>query len=199
VPQIVALKKSVDGPQRGREKAPTAFTAADQRLLGFLARVGKLTPSEVEAAKTACRGSGVSALHFLAEETALPENEVAQTVAQGLGLPLVDLATLQVDEWVASLIEEGVAQRFALVAIGADDETLTLVMANPFDQEAIKFVEFATSRRVRRTVGTRSPLVVHPATGHWNARSTNQSRLGVTRSRPDRSKPPETMSPMRIE
>jgi len=184
VAQIAVLKKQNEGPQRGRQQAAAALTAADQRLLGYLVRVGKLTQAESDAAKAACQSAATSALEFLAAEGRVSENEIAQAVAQGLGLPLLELASPQVDEWVAGLIEESVAQRFALVAVGADDETLTLVMANPFDQEAIKFVEFATSRRVRRAVAPRSEIlrVIARVHGHASTLASVLADVPETRS-----------------
>jgi type II secretory ATPase GspE/PulE/Tfp pilus assembly ATPase PilB-like protein/FixJ family two-component response regulator len=152
-----------------RDKSPAGFTPADQRLLGFLARAGKLERAAAEAARAACAASGRSAFEFIAAETALSEADVARALAEGLGFPLVDLKQVQADEWVADLVDESICERYALIASAADDETVTLVMANPFDQEAIKFVEFATGRRVRRAIGVRSAILREVARAHGHA------------------------------
>ena len=141
-------------------KSPVSESlVADQRLLGFLMKIGKLDRREAEAARNACQAEGASAIEFLASGDPQHEENLAAAIAHGLGLPLLKLATVSIDEWAADLVDEATATRFALIAVGADDETVTLVMANPFDQEAIKYVEFATERRVRRAVGARGDIL----------------------------------------
>ena len=165
----IAVLKQPGGSRPSRDKTPAGFTAADQRLLGFLARAGKLDRSAAEAARAACAATGRPTFEFLAAETALSEADVARVLAEGLGFPLVDLTQVQVDEWVADLVDEAICDRYALIATAADDETVTLVMANPFDQEAIKFVEFATGRRVRRAIGVRTDILREVARTHGHA------------------------------
>ena len=122
-------------------------------------KIGKLDRREAEAARNACQAKGASAIELLASGDPQHEEDLAAAIAHGLGLPLLKLATVSIDEWAADLVDEATATRFALIAVGADDETVTLVMANPFDQEAIKYVEFATERRVRRAVGARGDIL----------------------------------------
>jgi type IV pilus assembly protein PilB len=168
-----AALRRVESP---RERAPELSTEkriasvsslADSRLLGFLVKAGKLERSEAEAAKAGHESHGVSVIDFLAEDH-LSEAEIAEAIAQGLGLPLLRLASTHIDEWAADLVDEAVANRFAMIAVTADEETVTLAMANPFDQEAIKFVEFASGRRVRRAVATYSEILdaIAKAYGH---------------------------------
>jgi hypothetical protein len=104
-----------------RDKSPAGFTPADQRLLGFLARAGKLERAAAEAARAACAASGRSAFEFIAAETELRESDVARALAEGLGFPLVDLKQVQADEWVADLVDESICERYALIASAADD------------------------------------------------------------------------------
>jgi type IV pilus assembly protein PilB len=142
------------------EKAAVSTTPpADQRLLRFLTKIGKLDSLDAEAAKKACQGERVSAVEFLTSGEPEREQELAEAIAKGLGLPLLKLDTVTIDEWAADFVDEATANRFALVAVSADDETITLAMANPFDQEAIKYVEFATERRVRRAVAGRGEIL----------------------------------------
>jgi type II secretory ATPase GspE/PulE/Tfp pilus assembly ATPase PilB-like protein len=150
---------------KAEKRRPAPSTLADRRLLGFLVKAGKLERSEAEVAVH--RSQGVSVIDFLAEGH-LTEAEIAESVARGLGLPLIRLSNARIDEWAADLVDEAAANRFALIAITADDEIVTLAMANPFDQEAIKFVEFATGRRVRRAVATYSEILdtIAKAYGH---------------------------------
>jgi len=166
----VALNR-VDRPRDKEprpEKRPAAVPSlADGRLLGFLVKAGKLERSDADAARTAHESHGVSIIDFLAEEH-LSEADIAEAIANGLGLPLLKLANAALDEWAVDLVDEAAANRFAIVAVKADEETVTLAMANPFDQEALKFVEFATGRRVRRAVSTYSDILdaIAKAYGH---------------------------------
>ncbi|HSD09794.1 MAG TPA: ATPase, T2SS/T4P/T4SS family [Candidatus Binatia bacterium] len=141
------------------KSAPIETLVADQRLLGFLMKIGKLDRAEAEAARHTCQAQRTSAIEFLAYGEPHREHELAAAIAQGLGLPLLRLDAGSVDEWAADFVDEATANRFALIAVSADDETITLAMANPFDQEAIKYVEFATGRRVRRAVAPRGDIL----------------------------------------
>ena len=141
-----------------RATLATRWSLADDRLLGFLAKAGKLGRAAMEAAKNACQSRGVSALEFLAEGGTLSAEQIASALADGLGLRWLRLTTMSIDEWVAELVDETSAARFGLLPVAAEDDSVTVAMANPFDQEAIKYVEFATGRRVRRAVCTRADL-----------------------------------------
>jgi len=145
--------------QRAPVDGPKSVSAADQRLLGFLVKIGKLDRGAAEAIKNDCQKQKLSVIEFLASDGRLSEDEVAQSVAAGLGAPLLPLATTKIDEWVVDFVDEKTAARLSLLAVSADDETVTLAMANPFDQEAIKSVEFASGRRVRRAVARRSEIL----------------------------------------
>ena len=180
----IAVLKQPGASLMNRDKSPAGFTPADQRLLGFLARAGKLDRAAAEAARAACAASGRSAFEFIAAETELREADVARALAEGLGFPLVDLKQVEADEWVAALVDESICERYALIASAADDETVTLVMANPFDQEAIKFVEFATGRRVRRAVGVRSAILREVARTHGHASTLASVIADVPENRP---------------
>ncbi len=146
----------IDGKTEPRS---TPLAVADQRLLGFLVKAGKMDRGEAEAAKTACEAQGLSLIEFVVTANRLSDHDVADALAQGLGLPRLRLEAVQVDEWVAGLVDQATATRAGLVAISADAETVTLAMANPFDQDAIKYVEFASGRRVRRAVASRSEII----------------------------------------
>jgi len=150
-----------------RDASTPRPVAADQRLIGFLVKAGRLERGEAEAAKKACHEQNVCAIDYLSREL-LSEADIAQAVAHGLGLPFVRFGPSRVDEWAVDLVDEPTASRFAVLAVAADDETLTLAMANPFDQEAIKYIEFASGRRVRRTVAPRSEILhaIAQAYGH---------------------------------
>jgi type IV pilus assembly protein PilB len=145
-------------PQADKAPAGEALVA-DQRLLGFLMKIGKLERREAEVARNACQTERISAIEFLSSGALEQEQKLADAISQGLGLPLLRLDTVCIDEWAADFVDEATANRFALIPVSVDDETITLAMANPFDQEAIKYVEFATERRVRRAVAARSDIL----------------------------------------
>jgi type IV pilus assembly protein PilB len=150
-----------------RDTATPRPAAADHRLLGFLVKAGRLQRADAEAAKAACQSLNMCAVEYLSREH-LSEAEIAQVMAQGLGLSFVRFGPARVDEWAVDLVDEPTASRFGVLAVAADDETITLAMTNPFDQEAIKYIEFASGRRVRRTVAPRSEILhaIAQAYGH---------------------------------
>jgi type IV pilus assembly protein PilB len=178
-PQRTDGSKGVQLDPRGEKAPATEILLSEQRLLGFLTKIGKLERREAEAARNACQVGRISVIEFLASGDPLQEQKLAEAIAGGLGLPLLKLDTVSIDEWAADFVDEATANRFALIPVSVDDETITLAMANPFDQEAIKYVEFATERRVRRAVASRGDILQAASEVYRHAKTLATVLAGV--------------------
>jgi type IV pilus assembly protein PilB len=134
-------------------------TEADKNLLAYLVRAKKITAAkarEIEQLRAAECLSTVQALVFRGE---LTEEEIASALAVGLRLPLVKLDRVAVDEQVTVFVKDEVAARCVIVPVRKDGDFLVLAMENPFDQEAIRTVEFGSGLRVRPAVAARSQVL----------------------------------------
>jgi type IV pilus assembly protein PilB len=132
---------------------------ADKSLLSFLVRAKKLDADVAQEIESLGRREGVSAIPALAARGILSEDETAQAVAHGLRLPLLNLTTAPFDEQATVFVKDETAAQCALVPVRKEGEALILAMANPFDQEAIRTIEFRNGCRVRPAVAPRYQVV----------------------------------------
>ena len=157
-PQRTDGSKGVPLDPHGEKAPATEILVSEQRLLGFLTKIGKLERREAEAARNACQVGRISVIEFLASGDPLQEQKLAEAIAGGLGLPLLKLDTVSIDEWAADFVDEATANRFALIPVSVDDETITLAMANMFDNGFTIYSAQSSSDRSPASSGTTSTL-----------------------------------------
>jgi cellulose synthase/poly-beta-1,6-N-acetylglucosamine synthase-like glycosyltransferase len=92
----------------------------------------------------------------LINELGVNEAAVAGTLADQLGLPLVDLGQLQPSVHALQDIDEPLMAAHRLIPIERSEDELTVAMVDPLDEDAIANVHAATGLRVRRTVATQA-------------------------------------------
>ena len=69
------------------------------------------------------------------------EADVVQAITTQYGLPYLPLKSYTVDADVVALIPENVARQYCLMPIDRIGDTLTIAMADPFNQHAIEDIE----------------------------------------------------------
>ncbi|MBI2963929.1 MAG: Flp pilus assembly complex ATPase component TadA [Deltaproteobacteria bacterium] len=132
---------------------------ADQRLLSFLVRAKKLDAAKAQEVERLVDSEDLSAIQAMAARGILSEEEIASAIGVGLRVPLLNLNSVPFDDQVTVLVKGDLAARAAIVPIRKDGQFLILAMSNPFDQEAIRTVEFTTDLKVRPAVAPRSQVV----------------------------------------
>ncbi|MGH7819275.1 MAG: ATPase, T2SS/T4P/T4SS family, partial [Candidatus Binatia bacterium] len=128
---------------------------ADKALLSFLVRGKRIDTELAKDVEQLAAAEGLSVTQALAARGILGEDEIASAVAVGLKLPLLSLTTVPFDDQVTVLVKQDIAARFVVVPVRKEGEVLILAMANPFDQEAIRMIEFSAGCRVRPGVAPR--------------------------------------------
>ena len=76
------------------------------------------------------------------------EDEIHMAIAQQAGTRFVDLHDIIISPEALSLVPEHVAKEFKLVPIKVDDNTITIVISNPFNFKAIDTIREITGREV---------------------------------------------------
>ncbi|HYR96889.1 MAG TPA: hypothetical protein VEM57_09135, partial [Candidatus Binatus sp.] len=132
---------------------------AARAVLRLLEREGRLQGGDVArvtelAAKT---DLGIHAL--LEREGVITETALAALFADRLHLRLIDAASVPLDPRATEVLRESVATRHEVVPVRLDEGMLEVATANPLDLEAMKAVEFATGRRLRPVVATRTGVM----------------------------------------
>jgi len=88
-------------------------------------------------AKNEARKTGMSIERALEKLGFITKESIAQTIAEAIGVPFMDLTEYLIDQEVISLVPENVACKFKLVPLFKIGQTLTLAMTNPKDIVAL--------------------------------------------------------------
>lgn len=95
---------------------------------------------------------------ILLEKGHATEESIARALAGQARAPFIRIDQDRLPAEAANLISARMARHHACVPVRADEERLTLAMANPFDLVAIDDVELASHRRVEAVVATPSDI-----------------------------------------
>ncbi len=145
-------------PKRARNRAGEPANPIPD-LIGVLRRTGRLPAQETDALVR------IASLPAARQETALlaeglvAEEDIAQAVAEDIGLPFCAINPAELPpEVVTGALPAPFARRHTICALSRDEGVLTVAMANPYAQEAIRDLERYLGIRVRVVVATRSDI-----------------------------------------
>jgi len=82
------------------------------------------------------------------------EEQIAETLARQLGIPIVNLHQQGVDPAAAALLPEPLARKYTVVPVKRNGSRLTLAMADPLDVVALDDVSIATGLGVSPVIAT---------------------------------------------
>jgi type IV pilus assembly protein PilB len=135
-------------------------TAVNATVLRFLVRRKLISPEVAQAAEAGlgAEHTGPAVIDWLVRRGGVTEQRLAQSLAEGLQLPFVDLAAAALDPAVTALVREELATQHQIVPLRVHEKTLVVATANPLDRVALRAVEFATGKRVRPEVATQTAI-----------------------------------------
>jgi general secretion pathway protein E len=98
--------------------------------------------------------------HPQAPDRSLDEDVLAQLLAQASGLPYKKIDPLELDMGlITRALPKGFARRHLLLPLEQKDDTLTIAIADPFDQAALEEFARATGRDVKAVVSAKKDIV----------------------------------------
>jgi len=98
--------------------------------------------------------------HPQARDRSLDEDVLAELLAQAAGLPYKKIDPLELDMGlITRALPKGFARRHLLLPLEQKDDTLTIAIADPFDQAALEEFARATGREVRAVVSAKKDIV----------------------------------------
>ena len=127
---------------------PVTPPAPPKRLGDRLLEAGIITPHQLELALREQKRSGKmigDALHQLGFVT---EQDIANFLAQDAQTPTVNVLKLQIEPEVIALVPYAFCKEAVLIPCRREGDTLTVVMADPFNVVAIDHVEQLTRLKV---------------------------------------------------
>lgn len=153
----------------------TASPPAPKRLGDRLAAAGLITPHQLELALREQKRTGRLIGAVLQELGFVTEEAIASFLAQDAQTPTVDVTALKIDAAVATLLPYDLCRQFALLPCRRAGDTLTLVMADPFDVVAIDRVQQQTRLRVEVLNAPRPEILEKLAAVHEREGSLDQA------------------------
>lgn len=120
---------------------------------------GTITAAQLEEALALQAKRGGLLGQIIVELGYATEEDVAQAITTQYGLPYLPLKNYTVDLDVVNSIPENVARQYCLVPVDRIGDTLTVAMADPFNQKAIEDIEHLNQCTVQVFVSTLSDVL----------------------------------------
>ncbi|KGQ21188.1 ATPase, T2SS/T4P/T4SS family [Thermus filiformis] len=136
----------------------SVLTIGDKRLGAALLDMGLLDDEELQMALERHREVGGSLADVIVEMGLLSERRIAQAIEEAFGIPLVDLAEMEIPPKVLSLVPAEKAQSLGAIPFALDEESgvLRVAFLNPLDTLTLEEVEDLTGLVVEPYQTTRS-------------------------------------------
>ncbi len=134
--------------------------AQDSKLLELLWKQNKLKKEDFDRISAEILGSSVGAEELLIKHNLASEAVICQAKAEILKIPYVDVSATSIAPEALNLLPEAVADKYLVLPFAFDKEkqTLSIVMANPIDLQALEFIEKKTGMRLQPFLGETSKL-----------------------------------------
>jgi type IV pilus assembly protein PilB len=116
----------------------------------YLLEAGLITEDQLKEALRRQRQSKEPLGQILARAGFVDEGDVCRVLHQQLGLPIIDLATLAIDDNVIALVKEELAKRYIAIPIAKENQnTIRVAMADPLNVSAMEDIRFQSGYFVR--------------------------------------------------
>jgi type II secretory ATPase GspE/PulE/Tfp pilus assembly ATPase PilB-like protein len=135
---------------------------SDKKTVGdILIEERILKPEQVNQLKIEAAKRGVDVGKLILEAQIVPEDRYYEALSKLYNVPYASVSTLPFSPEALGSIPRAVAERFRLIPFAVDDNTKTLsvVMANPLDLEAINFISQKSGMQIRVFQGVPSEIL----------------------------------------
>jgi len=129
-----------------------------QKLGNFLVREGLITAEQLESALQEQKANGGMLGSNLVKMGFLEEAELMEFLSKQFGVPSTDPSKLDVDLEVIEMIPGNIVQKYKIVPISLEGQTLTISMVDPSNIFIIDDIKFLTRKNIRVTVATESSI-----------------------------------------
>jgi len=131
----------------------------DFRQIGaLLVEAGYITQPQLQSAIEAQKRNKKRLGETLVDLGIVSELGIAVALSTQLGIPFIDFETAVVDPSALELIPEKLAEKHAIFPLNLEKGTLTVVMADPLNFDALKDIGFAIDRNFEPAVSTATEI-----------------------------------------
>lgn len=141
------------------------LTIGDKRLGAALLDMGLLGDEELQRALEQHREVGGNLSEIIVDLGLLSERRIAQAIEQAFGIPLVELADMEISPEAKSLIPAERARDLGAIPFSVEGGTLRVALLNPLDNLVLEELEDLTNQIIEPYLATQSSfryaLAVH--------------------------------------
>ena len=134
--------------------------AARKKLGEYLLDAGLITDQQLREALRRQRQTKEPLGHVLTRQGMVSEADICRVLHQQLGLPIVDLGSIAIDEQVIGLLREDLAKKHTAIPIELENRsTLRVALADPLNPQALEDIKFQSGYFVRAVLAPPSEIV----------------------------------------
>lgn len=133
-------------------------SAMRKRLGQLLLERGLVSQEQIERALEYQKKNGGLLGQILVKHNYVTEEEVVSALSIQFGFPYLPLSNYEINPEIVRLISEEATRRYFAVPIDKIGKVITVVMADPLNLAAIKYIENYTRCSVQTFVGTASDI-----------------------------------------
>jgi type IV pilus assembly protein PilB len=131
-----------------------------ERLTQILIDNKLLTQDKLDEALELQKKKGGKLSDIIVELGFIKENDLALTLSQGLGFPLMDIKRFKIDPAVVKIIPWEAAHHYQIVPISKIGDTLTIAMADPLNVFAIDHIRSLTGYKINPIIANAKDILL---------------------------------------
>ncbi len=120
-----------------------------ERLGDKLVRLGLITPEQLEIALKEQKRTGELLGEVLLRLGFITEEQLMNALSEQKGIERIEISSYLIDPEVIKLIPKKLAERYKVIPLSKEGNTLILGMVNPFDVEALDVVSRFTGLKIK--------------------------------------------------
>src|SRR5882672_6206512 len=146
--------------ERGRPSVSEAANVTRKKLGEYLLEAGIITDRQLKDALRRQRQTKEPLGHILARQGMVSEADICRVLHQQLGLPIVELESIAIDEQVIALVREDLAKKYTAIPIELENRsTIRVALADPLNAQALEDIKFQSGYFVRPVLAPPSEIV----------------------------------------
>ncbi|MBP5787382.1 MAG: type II/IV secretion system protein, partial [Kiritimatiellae bacterium] len=146
------------------------MTANDDYILEILENVGLITREQAIAARNVANQEDLPVLTILDREKVLDKREALKALAGQFGMDMIVLTGMDIDREVLDMVPGEVAQRYKVVPVFRNGNTLTVAMGDPLDVDTLDGLRYVLKCNVEGVVAM--PEEIEKAIANYYGRAT---------------------------
>ncbi|MBI4365097.1 MAG: Flp pilus assembly complex ATPase component TadA [Candidatus Latescibacteria bacterium] len=130
-----------------------------KKLGEYLLEAGLINEQQLKEALRRQRQTHEPLGHVLARQGMVTEADICRVLHQQLGLPIVDLQSIAIDDQVIALVREDLAKKYTAIPIELENRsTVRVAMADPLNAQALEDIRFQSGYFVRPVLAPPSEI-----------------------------------------